>query len=420
MTTAELLAALARECPNGVSFDPMAVRLLRRKVPLQDRQIRALQAQMFRLENGLWFSSEMISNHRARLALREQATAWLTEHGHFSVERLFNSFRGVLTHLAKPEDLAAFLRHLGFLVAEGEKGNLFCLQPPNGLGECLAATAKSISKRLGEAGGILPCGEISAAMTHLTAEALESVRLQFLPEVHVAEIRGTPCWCTTEMISLPEDFSERLTTAVDTLVMLGEKVSAKEIEFALNLFYRTRFREEYLLRDRDTFMRICAQYYHGRNDVFLNRKKSHVGANDRPVPGRRLRSPNTRFRNLGISVGATLVYTKDPQISCIVLDEFNRVQYEGRAWTISALAIHLLGVSSANGFCHFAYEGEVLWDRRSRLERADRQDESQEAEMSLPTTARETEGEVIGLEGRTLSLKTWWAFRSAGTRSLSE
>jgi hypothetical protein len=31
MTTAELLAVLARECPNGVSFDPMSVRLLRKR-----------------------------------------------------------------------------------------------------------------------------------------------------------------------------------------------------------------------------------------------------------------------------------------------------------------------------------------------------------------------------------------------------
>jgi len=73
MTTAELLSALARECPNGVSFDPMAVRLLRRKVPFEDQQIRKLQADMFQLENGLWFSTEMISNDEAQLALREQA-----------------------------------------------------------------------------------------------------------------------------------------------------------------------------------------------------------------------------------------------------------------------------------------------------------------------------------------------------------
>ncbi|MFH1027191.1 MAG: hypothetical protein V1791_04235 [Pseudomonadota bacterium] len=213
---------------------------------------------------------------------------------------------------------------------------------------------------------------------------------------------------------MPEDFSEKLTTAVDTLVVLDEKVSAAKLEFALNLFYSTRFREEYALLDKDTFMRVCAKYYHGGNGVFLKEKKSHVGANGWSVPGKRLWSPNTCFRNLGITVGAKLVYTKDTHISCIVLDDFNQVEYAGKAWAISALAIHLLGASSVNGFRHFSYEGEVLWDRRSRLERADKQDEYQVAKISPPAKVQKAEGRVIGLEGRALSPTTWRAFRSAG------
>ncbi len=357
----------------------------------------------------------MISNDEAWLALRDQATAWLTEHGYFSVERLFNNFGSVLSHLATMEDFAAFLRHLGFPVTKGGKGDLFCLQSSTSLDEYLTATSKAISKQLEEAGGTLAFNEIALAMPHLTAEALERIRAQFLLEVHAAEVGGIPCWCSTEAIPLPEDFSEKLTTAVDMLVVLDEKVSAAKLEFALNLLYRTRFREEYALLDKDTFMRVCAKYYHGGNDVFLNEKKSHVGAKDWSVPGKRLRSPNTRFRNLGIPVGAKLVYTKDPHISCIVLDDFNQVKYAGKAWAISALAIHLLGASSANGFRHFSYEGELLWDRRSRVERVDKQDEYQAPEMSPSAKVQEAEGGVIGLEGRPLSPSTWRAFRSAGT-----
>lgn len=416
MTTAELLSALARECPNGVSFDPMAVRLLRRKVPFEDQQIRKLQADMFQLENGLWFSTEMISNDEAQLALREQARTWLIEHGYFSVERLFINFYSVLSHLATPEDFAAFIRHLGFPVAKGKKGDLFCLQSSTSLDECLTATSKVISKQLEEAGGTLALNEIAAAMPHLTTEALESIRTRFLLEVHATEVGGVPCWCSTEAIPLPEDFSEKLTTAVDTLVVLNEKVSAAKLEFALNLFYCTRFREEYALLDKDTFMRVCAKYYLGINGVFLNEKKYHMRANDWSVPDRRLRSPNTLFRNLGIPVGAKLIYTKDPHISCIVLDDFNQVEYAGKVWAISALAIHLLGVSSANGFRHFSYKGKVLWDWRSQLERADKQDEYHADEMQ-PPIVQEADSRIIGLEGRPLSTSTWWAFRTAGTSS---
>ena len=105
--------------------------------------------------------------------------------------------------------------------------------------------AETIAERLEEAGGTLTLNEIEEAMPHLTAEALESIRVQFLPDVHRAEIGGVPCWRSAEAIPLPEDFAEKLTTAVDTLVALEEKVSAANLEFALNLFYRIRFREEY-------------------------------------------------------------------------------------------------------------------------------------------------------------------------------
>lgn len=370
MTTAELLAALARECPNGVSFDPMAVRLLRQKVPFEDWQIENLKTEMFQLGNGLWFSREMILDDESRLALREQATAWLVEHGCFSVERLLRGFRGVFRYIATPEDCAAFLMHLGFTVAVWGKGGYFCSQPPPSLDDSLAAISETIAGWLEEADGTLTFHEIEQAMPHLTAEALEVIRAQFLPEVHAADVGGVPCWCSTDATHLPEDFSEKLTTAVDTLVALEERMSAANLEFALNLLYRIRFRKEYALPDNDTFMRVCAKHYQGGNDVFSNTKKPRAKTNDWSVPSKRVRSPNTRFRSLGVPIGAKLVFIKNSHIICTVLDDSNQVEYRGKAWGISALTKHLLGGGGpANGFAYFSYEGVTLLERRSRLER---------------------------------------------------
>lgn len=415
MTTAELLAALARECPNGVSFDPMAVRLLRQKVPFKDWQIEDLKGAMFQLGSGLWFSREMISDDESRLAFEGQVMGWLREYGCFSVERLFEKFCGVFRHIATPEDCAAFLRHLGFTVAVWGKKDYFCSRPPSSLDDSLAAISEMITGWLEEVDGTLTFHEIEQAMPHLTIEALESILMHFLPEVHEAEVGGVPCWRSTEAITLPEDFSEKLTTVVDTLVALEEKVSAAKLEFALNLFYRTRFREEYALLDNDTFMRVCAKHYQGGNDVFPNTKKPRIRASDLSVPGRRERSPNTRFRNLDVPVGAKLVFTKDHHISCVVMDDFNQVEYDGKAWAISTLAIHLLNVSSVNGFCHFSYEGETLWERRLRLERTGEQDEYQAEEMPPPAEVKKAACGIIGIEGGALSSATWRAFRSAGT-----
>ncbi len=414
MTTVELLAALVRECPNGVSFDPMAVRLLRQKVPFEDWQIEGLKAAMFQLESGLWFSREMIANDESRLAFDGQAMEWLKEHGCFSIERLLKHSYCVLRHIATPEDCASFLRHLGFTVAVWRNGGYFCFQPPPRLDDSLAAISETIAGWLEDADGKLTFHEIEQAMPHLTAEALEGIRAHFLPEVHEVETGGLPCWCSTEAIHLPEDFSEKLTTVVDTLVALNEKVSAANLEFALNLFYRIRLREEYALLDNDTFMHICAKHYCGGNNVFPNMKKPRVRPNDLSVPGRRVRSQNTRFFNLGVPVGAELVFTKDNHITCTVLDDYNQVKYDGKAWAISALARHLLGGATGNGFRHFSYKGEVLWDRRLRLELADTEDEYQPSEISQPAEVQEAEGCVIGLAGRALSAATWQALRIAG------
>jgi len=415
MTSEKLLPVLARECPNGVSFDPMAVRLLRKKVQLEDHQIENLKTKMFQLVNGLWFSGEMIADDKSLSVFRKQVQIWLTEYGFFSVERLFNSFKDFLCHVATSEDCATFLKYLGFTVAEWRKGEYFCYWPPLRLDDSLVTTSATITGWLEDYEGTLPFHEIELNLPHLTVGVLEAIRVNFLPEVHVVEVGGVPCWCSSEAIHLPEDFSEKLTTAVDTLVELDEKVSAAKLEFALNLFYRIRFREAYALKDNDTFMRVCAKQYQGGNDVFPNTKKPSVKVNGLSEPGKRVRSPNTRFRNLGVPVGAKLVFANNSHIICTVLDDTNRVEYNGKPWSISALANHLLGVSSANGFCYFSYEDEILWDRRLRFERADKQNEYQSTEMTLPANISESESGIKGLEGGVISLSTWNAFRRDGT-----
>lgn len=409
MTSAEFMTALERECPNGVSFDPMAVRLLRQKVPFEDWQIEDLQAAMFQLENGLWFSDEMISDEETQLEFEKQAKEWLNEYGCFSVERLFKGFYGVFHHIATTGDCAIFLKHLGFKVEVWSKGGYLCSLTPSNIDHNLEAISETIAEWLEKSDGTLLFNEIEQAMPHLTADALRVIQLLFLPEVHEAEVGGVRCWRSTGSIMLPEDFSDKLTVIIDTMVALDENVTVSKLGFALNLFYQIHLREEYALLNDDTFIRICAQHYQGYNNVFSNNKITHVNAKTLSVLGRRVRSSNTRFRNLGVPVGAELVFIKDRHISCIVQDDLNQVEYDGNAWAISALANHLLGVSSGNGFRHFSYEGEILWDRRLRLKQEDNKYEYQE------TKIQEAEGGIIGLDGRTITAATWRAFRRDGT-----
>lgn len=415
MTTTELLTALAQECPNGVSFDPLAVRLLRQKVPLEDSQIEDLKNAMFQVESGIWLSLEMVLDDNNLFLLKEQSGAWLREHGYFSVQRLFDNFRCSLPHIATSEACAALLRHLEFQVVKWESARYFCTLPTLNLDDALMAVAETIAEMIDEAGGTLILHKIEQEIPHLTADDLERIRLRFLPEIHRTEIGGVPCWRSYEAIMLPEDFPEKLTTIVDTLSIINEKISIAKLEFALNLFYRTRFREEYALMDNYTFFSICTKYYQGETNIFQNTKKFRVNCNGVTVSCCRVRSQNTRFSNLGVPIGAKLIFIKDNKSTCTVLDDINQVEHDGNAWSISSLARHLLGGSPANGFCFFSYEGEVLWDRRLRLEQEGKQSEDQSAEISQPAEVQGSGSGVMGLSGKVISASTWRAFRRDGS-----
>jgi hypothetical protein len=274
MTTVELLGALVRGCPNGVSFDPMALRLLRQKVPFEDWQIEDMKAAMFQLGSGLWFSREMVLDAESRLAFEEQAMQWTIEYGCFSVERLFRKFCDGFSHIATAQDCAAFLGHLGFTVAVWNEGGYFCSHPPPVLDGSLAAISETIAGWIEEAEGTLAFDEIEQALPHLTTEALESIRVNFLKDIHGAKVGEVCCWRSNDSITLPEDFSEKLTTVVDTLAALDMNVTTARLEFALNLFYCKHFRTEHDLLENEIFVTACERHYEGQNTLFSDKKKS--------------------------------------------------------------------------------------------------------------------------------------------------
>lgn len=413
MPTRELLAQLARDYPNGVSFEPMALRLLRKKATVTDLQIEKLKAEMFQLENGLWVSPEMILDNVPRLALVVKAKEWLKQFGLFSVEKLYDEFPGVFRIITTIEDRANFLRHLGFTVSAWKEGSNFCFIPATSLTERLEQVSEKILGWLDEADGSLTFHKIEQMIPQLSAEAIETIRMHFIPEVHKTMVAGVTCWQSIGALFLPEDFSEKLTFIVDKLLALGEKVSAANLQLALSMQYNVRFREEYPLQENATFMRVCKNNYQGCNNAFPNSRKSGVKANQLPVIGKRVRSPNSLFRNIGVPVGAKLVFTKNSEICCVVVDDTNQVEYAGKAWAISALAMHLLRGKVTNGFSHFIYEGETLWDRRLRLEREGKHIDCNPKPKSKPMGARGREDVIIGLEGRELSPATWRIFKCA-------
>jgi hypothetical protein len=82
----------------------------------------------------------------------------------------------------------------------------------------------------------------------------------------------------------------------------------------------------------------------------------------------------TTFSMLQIPIGAELSFIKNDEIKCKVINE-KQVEFEGKRFSLSGLAYDLLiqryswkASSAVNGFWYFKYEGEVLVERRRRLE----------------------------------------------------
>ena len=80
------------------------------------------------------------------------------------------------------------------------------------------------------------------------------------------------------------------------------------------------------------------------------------------------RAERFSFSMLKIPTDATLVWTEDPQKTCRVLNQKNRVEYEGSEYSLSNLSAQLKGYKSARGPQYWFYEGETLQERRNRFE----------------------------------------------------
>lgn len=90
------------------------------------------------------------------------------------------------------------------------------------------------------------------------------------------------------------------------------------------------------------------------------------------------RKSNTKFKELKLSKGVELAFTRDNKKICIVSGT-DKVSYEGKKYSLSTLTKNLLkelfGYNSHyNGFDYWEFNGEILSERRTRLEQEQERD----------------------------------------------
>lgn len=148
--------------------------------------------------------------------------------------RLLRDFCGVFRHIATPEDCAAILRYLGFMVAVWGKRDYFCSQPPLSLDDSLAATSEMIAELLEDADGTLSFYKIEEVMPHMTAEA-RHIYLGLSAEEFLAWVDATmKANGLSKMVFIWDKFSafvDRNSSELKTLEQLAEAVQQGRFYF---------------------------------------------------------------------------------------------------------------------------------------------------------------------------------------------
>lgn len=73
----------------------------------------------------------------------------------------------------------------------------------------------------------------------------------------------------------------------------------------------------------------------------------------------RRKAKSKGFADLGIPVGATLAFRKNPAVTCKTADGKNKVEYQGKTYCISGLAKELMN-TPVSGYHAFKYNGVLL------------------------------------------------------------
>lgn len=442
---------LARDNPNGISFEPLSMRLWCKQAGLDCADAEARLAPHMLKLGKLYFCRQMLAEDEKWLWLDKLISQNLEKYGFFSAGSFLKQIHNEIPKIRTENDAAALLAFIGYELAK-YRGHKFCVADAymaplsqymseeeferqtaeKRLESIMETLGERLADMLGEYGEIWPESLLREDFANLDAASLETLRQNYFPQAYARVINGQTEWSLPESIGLPEDFSEKITYVIDVLCKLNRNLGAETLGNALDILYGLDFRREHGVADAAIFLDQCAKAYAGQENV--RPEYAYKRLRRRVTTGERTRGKDTNFKDLGIPPGSILRLCKDPSVTCEVADETRLVRHDGEVTPISTLARKLLNAADGvNGFREFSYEGESLTKRRRRLNQASthanqsgesagravivckKTPASDDAADQDDNLARDDRGNLIfGLSGKPLSKRFWnMALRAA-------
>ena len=104
----QLRQRLLAAYPDGLSFAPMALRLLRNNFPeLDDATVASLKEEMVE-DDQCWFFPEQIADAETLKEISQQAEAWLDAYSFFASGALYSRFKTRLRHCGRDGQFEKF------------------------------------------------------------------------------------------------------------------------------------------------------------------------------------------------------------------------------------------------------------------------------------------------------------------------
>jgi hypothetical protein len=96
----------------------------------------------------------------------------------------------------------------------------------------------------------------------LDTNLLSAIVKDRLPLVMKTESDGL-VWYLKQEISIPDDFGEKVATAIEQLEAVNVPVSEEALHVVLSLAYQANFNATYQITDKKTFRNLVEQHYNG-------------------------------------------------------------------------------------------------------------------------------------------------------------
>ncbi len=136
---------------------------------------------------------------------------------------------------------------------------------------------------------------------------------------------------------------------------------------------KKRVKEFYAMSKEDAYnlLRSIAKISGTEDRLKLMKPEGHEVKDEKEAENvkNEARKGPLRFSEIGIPIGATLHYSKDDNITVIVVDD-RKVEYDGVTTSLSNVAQHLLRYKNkVQGPAYFKYDGILLTDIRNEKDK---------------------------------------------------